>query len=291
VEFHRRARGGIENQCWKDSFNSMLFSGGTRAESPLACCEVQGYAYAARRGLAEIASDVWGDRRLADRLDRDAAALAERFDRDFWVDTPSGGHYALALDRHGNQVDSLTSNIGHLLWTGIAAPARVDRTVQALLGPELFSGWGVRTMSTADAGYNPVEYHEGTVWPHDTSLVCLGLARVGRYAEAATLLRGLVEAARYVQWRLPEVLSGYARTETAFPVIYPTTCSPQAWAAAAPLAALTAVLGLAPDRRAGRLVAHGSPPDELDLALRGVPALGRRWDVTAGGGTVTVTPQ
>jgi glycogen debranching enzyme len=291
VEFHRRALAGIEVQCWKDSFNSMLFADGRRAESPIAACEVQGYAYAARRGLAGIAGSVWGDSRLADRLERDAVELAERFDRDFWVDTPEGGHYALALDRHGRRVDSLTSNIGHLLWTGIAAPSRVDRTVQALLDPVLFSGWGVRTMSTADAGYNPVEYHDGTVWPHDTSLACLGLARAGRYAAAATLLRGLVEAAEYVDWRLPEVLAGYARADTGFPVVYPTTCSPQAWAAAAPIAALTAVLGLVPDRRSGQLIALGVPPADLDLVLRGVPAFGRCWDVSAHGGTVTVARQ
>jgi glycogen debranching enzyme len=288
VEFHRRAAGGIEVQSWKDSFNSMLFADGSKAESPIAPCEVQGYAYAARLGLAEIADDLWGDAALAQRLRRDAAELAERFDRDFWVDTPAGGHYALALDHAGRRVDSLTSNIGHLLWTGIAAPSRVDRTVQALLGRELFSGWGVRTMSTADAGYNPVEYHNGTVWPHDTSLASLGLARVGRYAEAATLLRGLVEAASYVEWRLPEVLAGYDRADTNFPVSYPTTCSPQAWAAAAPIAALTAVLGLAPDPAAGTLTARGAPPPQLELTLRGVPALGKRWDVTAHAGTVTV---
>jgi glycogen debranching enzyme len=269
----------------------MLFSDGTQAEAPIAACEVQGYAYAARLGLADIARTVYRDRPLADRLERDAAALAERFDRDFWVNTPDGGHYALALDRSGRQVDSLTSNIGHLLWTGIAAPSRVDRTVQAMLGPKLFSGWGVRTMSTADTGYNPVEYHDGTVWPHDTSLACLGLARVGRYGEAATLLRGLVEAAECVDWQLPEVLAGYARADTGFPVVYPTTCSPQAWAAAAPVAGLTATLGLVPDRPTGQLIARGTPPRDLTLEVLAVPAFGRCWDITARGGTVTVSRQ
>jgi glycogen debranching enzyme len=166
----------------------------------------------------------------------------------------------------------------------------VDRTVAALLSPELFSGWGIRTMSTADAGYHPVEYHDGTVWPHDTSLACLGLARAGRYAEAGVLLRALVDAAGQLDWRLPEVLAGFDRTGTGFPLVYPTTCAPQAWAAAAPVAALAAVLGLAPDRAAGTLTARGTPPPDLDLALAGVPALGRLWTVTARAGAVTVTP-
>jgi glycogen debranching enzyme len=290
LEYHRRAPGGLEVQTWKDSFNSMLFADGRRAESPIAGCEVQGYGYAARLGLAEVARTVWGDGALADRLQRDAADLRVRFHRDFWVDTPAGGHYALALDRDGTPVDSLTSNIGHLLWTGIATESTVDRTVAALLSPLLFSGWGVRTMSTADAGYHPIEYHDGTVWPHDTSLVCLGLARVGRHAEAGLLLRGLLGAAERLDWRLPEVLAGFDRADTGFPLVYPTTCSPQAWAAAAPVAALTAVLGLAPDRATGTLTARGAPPPDLDLTLSGVPALGRMWTVTAQAGSVTVTP-
>jgi glycogen debranching enzyme len=290
LEFHRRSPDGIEMQSWKDSFNSMLFADGRRAASPIAACEVQGYGYAARLGLAEVAEQVWGDRALADRLRADAADLRARFHRDFWVDTPAGGHYALALDRAGAPVDSLTSNIGHLLWTGIAADSTVDRTVAALLSPALFSGWGVRTMSTADAGYHPVEYHDGTVWPHDTSLACLGLARAGRYAEAAVLLRGLVDAAEQLDWRLPEVLAGYDRADTGVPVVYPTTCSPQAWAAAAPVAALTAVLGLTPDRAAGTLTARGAPPPDLDVVLSGVPALGRLWTVTARAGAVSVAP-
>jgi glycogen debranching enzyme len=288
LEFHRRSPTGLEVQTWKDSFNSMLFADGRRALSPIAGCEVQGYGYAARLGLADVARAVWADGVLADRLERDAAELKARFHRDFWVDTPAGGHYALALDADGARVDSLTSNIGHLLWTGIAADSAVDRTVAALLSPELFSGWGIRTMSTADAGYHPVEYHDGTVWPHDTSLVALGLARAGRYAEAGVLLRALVEAAESLDWRLPEVLAGFDRAETGFPLVYPTTCSPQAWAAAAPVAALAAVLGLAPDRAAGALTARGAPPPDLDLVLAGVPALGRLWTVTARAGAVTV---
>ncbi|MDQ4104681.1 MAG: amylo-alpha-1,6-glucosidase, partial [Actinomycetota bacterium] len=163
VEFRRRSERGIDVQSWKDSPGSMLFADGSSATPPLAVCEVQGYAYAARLGLAGIARSVWGDHAYADRLERDARALRERFDHDFWVDTPAGGHYALALDPGGRSVDSLTSNIGHLLMTGIAAERRQDRLAEALLAPDLFSGWGVRTMSTTGLGYNPVQYHTGTV--------------------------------------------------------------------------------------------------------------------------------
>jgi glycogen debranching enzyme len=215
-----------------------------------------------------------------------AADLKERFDRDFWVDTPAGGHYALALDAEGRQVDSLTSDIGHLLWTGIAADTRIQRTAEALLASDMFSGWGVRTMSTTCAGYNPAEYHDGTVWPHDTSLACIGLARNGHRDRAATLLTALLDAAGHFDWRLPEVLTGFAREDTRFPVLYPTTCSPQAWAAAAPVAALTAVLGLAPDPAAGRLVAAERVPVALDLTLSGIPAFDRRWTVIAQDGKV-----
>jgi glycogen debranching enzyme len=289
VEFRRRSEHGLEVQSWKDSATSMRFADGALASAPLAVCEVQGYAYAARLGLAEIARGVWHDEPYADRLEREAAALRQRFDRDFWVDTAAGGHYALALDAAGRRVDSLTSDIGHLLWTGIAAGDHADRTAAALLGDALFSGWGVRTMSPADLGYDPIGYHVGTVWPHDTAVACAGLARSGRRDGAGVLLRALVDAAAYLDWRLPEVLTGLPRAETGFPVVYPTSSSPQAWAAAAAIGALAAALGLRPDRSTGRLTAATAVPQDLDLTLRGVPALGRRWNVRAAGGAVRVT--
>lgn len=290
VEFQRRSERGFLVQSWKDSRNSMLFSDGTRAEPPLAVSEVQGYAYAARLGLAEIAREVWGDHAYAERLLDDARDLRERFDRDFWVDRPGGGHYALALDADGRRVDSLTSDIGHLLLTGIAAEPRIPRTAEALMSRELFSGWGVRTMSIADLGYNPAEYHDGTVWPHDTALACMGLARHGYHEEAMALLSAMVDAAAHFDWRLPEVLTGHARADTGFPVLYPTSCSPQAWAAAAPLGALAAVLGLVPDRASRTLTAVGGAPKQLELSLRGLWAFGHRWTVTARDGRVEVAP-
>jgi glycogen debranching enzyme len=291
LEFHRRSKRGLEVQCWKDSWNSMLFRDGTIARSPLAVCEVQGYAYAARLALAEVARAAWGDDVLADRLERDAAALREAFDRDFWIDR-DGGYYALALDAGKRQVDSLTSNVGHLLWTGIAKPERVHATARALMSDEMFSGWGVRTMSAREGGYNPIEYHDGTVWPHDTSIACAGLAQHGFRDEATVLHHGLLEAAQHFGWRLPEVIAGYPRGDTSFPVPYPTACSPQAWAAAAPVLTLQAVLGLRPDPATRTLrVQPEAPPGPFDLRLSGIPACGPVWDVEVADGRARVAPQ
>src|SRR5204863_6352525 len=176
VEYEKRTPRGLENQSWKDSWDSQRFHDGALAQTPIAPCEVQGYVYDAKRRTAELARDVWRDRELAARLDREADELRRRFDEAYWVEE-RGGFYALALDADKQKVDSLCSNIGHLLWSGIVPPHRVDAIVDQLMGDELWSGWGVRTMSTGDAAYNPLSYHNGTVWPHDNSLVAAGLGR------------------------------------------------------------------------------------------------------------------
>jgi len=186
VEYRKRSSRGLDNQSWKDSGDSQRFSDGRIAEPPIAPCEVQGYVYDAKLRTAELAREVWRDRGLADRLEREAAELKERFDKAFWCER---GYYALALDGDKQRVDSLTSNIGHLLWSGIVPDERVEQVVDALMGDALWSGWGVRTMSKADAGYNPLSYHNGTVWPHDNSLCAAGLARYGRWAELHRVVR------------------------------------------------------------------------------------------------------
>ena len=183
VEYERRVPSGLENQSWKDSWDSQRFADGTLARTPIAPCEVQGYVYDAKLRLAELARVVWRERELAERLEDEAAELRERFDQAFWV-AERGGYYALALDGDKRPVDSLASNIGHLLWSGIVPPERVDAIADALMGEDLWSGWGVRTMSAADVGYNPISYHNGSVWPHDNSLIAAGLARNGRWPEA-----------------------------------------------------------------------------------------------------------
>jgi glycogen debranching enzyme len=184
VEYKRRTDRGLENQSWKDSGDSQRFHDGSLARGPIAPCEVQGYVYDAKRRTAEMAREVWRDRGLADRLERDAEELRRAFDEKFWTER-RGGYYVLALDGEKRQVDSLCSNIGHLLWSGIVPRERVDPIVDALMGEELWSGWGVRTMSEGDAAYNPLSYHNGTVWPHDNSLIAVGLARYGRWAGGA----------------------------------------------------------------------------------------------------------
>jgi glycogen debranching enzyme len=245
VEYERRnTESGLENQCWKDSWDSILFRDGSLAKTPIATCEIQGYVYDAKVRCARLAREVWNDPALADRLEADAKQLAERFDEAFWL--PERECYALALDGAKRQVDSLTSNIGHLLWSGIVPQERAPALVRHLMGDGLFSGWGVRTMATSEGGYSPIRYHDGTVWPHDNSLIALGLTRYGFRTEAATIAQAIIEAATYFENRLPEVFAGYPRSFSRYPVQYPTACSPQAWAAGAPLALITAMLDMQP---------------------------------------------
>jgi glycogen debranching enzyme len=280
VEYERRNQEtGLENQCWKDSWNSILFADGTLAKLPRATCELQGYAYDARRRCARLAREVWGDETLATKLDEQAAELKTAFNRDFWLDDL--GYYALALDGDKRPVDALTSNIGHLLWSGIVDDDRAEQVVAQLLGPRLFSGWGVRTMAEGDGGYNPIGYHQGTVWPHDNSLIAAGLRRYGYDEEAATISFGILEAAQYFLGRLPETFAGYPRALTQFPVEYPTACSPQAWATAAPLLLLRVLLGLEPED--GTVQQHPSLPERItELGLRGLPGPAGEYDAFAG---------
>jgi glycogen debranching enzyme len=291
VEYQRRTDHGLENQSWKDSGDSQRFSDGTIARGPIAACEVQGYVYDAKRRTAELAREVWRDRELADRLEREAEQLRTAFDERFWVDR-RGGYYALALDGEKRQVDSMCSNIGHLLWSGIVPRDRVDAVVDALMGEELWSGWGVRTMSTGDAGYNPLSYHDGTVWPHDNSLIAVGLARYGRWPEAQRIVRRMLTAGAHFGYQLPEVFAGLARQETPFPIAYPTAARPQAWAAGTPVLLLQVLLGLRPDRARHALetLAPGDLPSWVGKSLRltGVRAFDRQWDVRLDDGRVMV---
>jgi glycogen debranching enzyme len=290
VEYERRTEHGLENQSWKDSWDSQRFHDGMLAQTPIAPCEVQGYVYDAKRRVAELAREVWRDRELAARLDQEADALRERFDEAFWVED-RGGFYALALDADKRQVDSLCSNIGHLLWSGIVQPRRVDAIVDQLMGDDLWSGWGVRTMSTADAGYNPLSYHNGTVWPHDNSIIAAGLARYARWPEAQRVIQRMLTAAQHFNYQLPEVFAGMRRSETPFPIAYPTAARPQAWAAGTPVLLLQSLLGLQPDRR--RHALQTVAPPELPswagtIRLSGIRAFGTLWDARLEDGSVRV---
>ncbi len=267
----RNPESGLANQCWKDSWNSIVWPDGRLASLPRATCEIQGYAYDARVRTARLAREVWGDELLAERLERDAAALRERFLNDYWL--PEQGFYALALDGEKQPVPTLTSNIGHLLWSGIVPEEHLEQVTGHLLGPWLFSGWGVRTLAAGQPVYNPLEYHNGTVWPHDTALIAAGLARYGRRVEAGQLSVAILQAARHFDYRLPEVFVGYDRKSTALPVAYPTACAPQAWASGTPLLLMRVLLGLTPDGGDLR-VDPAVPPEIGHLALRGIPG---RW--------------
>jgi glycogen debranching enzyme len=181
--------------------------------------------------------------------------------------------FALALDGQKRKVDSLTSNIGHLLWSGIVDDDKIEATVRHLMGPELYSGWGIRTMGTAEGAYNPIGYHVGTVWPHDTAIVAWGLSRCGYREEAARLALSMLEAATYFRGRLPEAFAGYERNLTQFPVEYPTACSPQAWATGTPFLMLRVLLGLEPV--GDRLLVDPAVPDSIErLELLDIPG---RW--------------
>ncbi len=290
VEYERRTKRGLENQSWKDSWDSQRFHDGSLAKAPIAPCEVQGYVYDAKRRIAELAREVWRDRELATRLEQQADELQQRFDDAFWVDE-RGGYYALALDGEKQKVDSLCSNIGHLLWSGIVPPHRVDAVVDQLMGDELWSGWGVRTMSTGDAGYNPLSYHNGTVWPHDNSLIAAGLARYARWAEAQRITQRMLTAAQHFSYQLPEVFAGMRRSETPFPIAYPTAARPQAWAAGTPVLLLQLLLGLQPDRR--RHALETVAPQDLPswagtIRLSGIRAFDRLWDARLVDGKVRV---
>jgi glycogen debranching enzyme len=245
ISYRRRnEETGLENQCWKDSWDSICYRDGSLPAFPRATCELQGYAYDAKIRGARMARGVWKDPMFADELERQAADLKRRFNRDFWVE--DGGYYAIALDADGRRVDALASNIGHLLWSGIAERKKARECVRHLMGPRLFSGWGVRTLAEGEGRYNPIGYHVGTVWPFDNSFIAWGLRRYGYKTEAARIAAGILDAARFFLGRLPEAFAGYARTQTKYPVEYPTSCSPQAWSTGAPLLFLRTMLGLEP---------------------------------------------
>jgi glycogen debranching enzyme len=266
---------GLENQCWKDSWDSIIHPDGTLAQTPRACCEIQGYVYDAKMRCARLSREIWGDLEYAEELELQARALKKRFNRDFWVDSSadSDGHFVLALDGKKNQVKTLASNIGHLLWSGIVAEEKASSCMKDLMGDKLFNGWGIRTLAEGNRSYNPIGYHTGTVWPHDTALIALGLRRYGFRKEAAQLSLALLQAAEYFGGRLPEAFAGYPRALTKIPVEYPTACSPQAWASGAPLLLIRTLLGL--DPLGEHIIVDPAIPEAISrLELLGIPG---RW--------------
>jgi glycogen debranching enzyme len=281
VSYQRRnEKTGLENQCWKDSWDSISYRDGRLPGFPRATCELQGYAYDAKMRGARLAREIWNDPAFADELEKQAAGLKRRFNRDFWVE--GEGYFALALDEDGNQVDALSSNNGHLLWSGIVEKSKAKAVVRHLMGPRLFSGWGVRTLAEGEGRFNPVGYHVGTIWPFDNSFIAWGLRRYGFKSEAAEIAAGIFNAAAFFDGRLPEAFGGYEREATKYPVQYPTACSPQAWSTGAPLLLLRTMLGLEPT--GDQLVVDPQLPSGIGmLAVLDIPGRWGRVDAFARG--------
>jgi len=242
VEYGRRNKDGLVNQGWKDSFDSIFHADGTLAEGPIALCEVQGYVYAARRAAAAIGRRI-GHTAFAERMDTEADFLRSAFNASFWIEEL--GTYAIALDGQKRPCRVRSSNAGHLLFCGIVPQDRAARVVAGLMSRNFFSGWGIRTIPAGEARYNPMAYHNGSVWPHDNALIALGFARYGFKDEATRLFGALFDTALYADLRrLPELFCGFPRQRGEGPVRYPVACSPQAWAAATIPSLLQASLGL-----------------------------------------------
>ncbi len=245
VEYRRRSPRGLENQGWKDSWDAVLFPDGTLAEPPIALVEVQGYVYHAKTAVAVLARHLQ-EHAVAERLEREAAELRRRFHEAFWM--PGEGYFALALDGNKRQVPTITSNPGHCLWSRIVDPELAPRVVHRLMSSALSSGWGIRTLASGQPAYDPIGYHIGTVWPHDTTLIAHGMKRYGFDREATAVLDQLTRAGTYFPYaRFPELFCGYASDEVPVPVQYPVACRPQAWASGAPLLMIRSYGGISAD--------------------------------------------
>lgn len=270
VEYARESGDGLIQQGWKDSHDSVFHSDGRMAPPPIALCEVQGYAYAARTAAAGLAQ-IMGEEAAASRWRAQAEELQAQFLRDFWSERL--GMYALALDGQKQRCEVATSNAGHALWSGIATPEHAARIAARVLEPDLFSGWGVRTLGTAEVRYNPMSYHNGSIWPHDNALICEGLARYGQVEAALTLFSSAFDTSmQFPDARLPELFCGFPRRAGEGPTRYPVACSPQAWAAGAVFGMLAGCLGLTVDAHERRIQLR-SPrlPAFVDrLRLRGI---------------------
>jgi glycogen debranching enzyme len=277
VEYARSTDLGLENQGWKDSFDGVTFESGEIAKPPIALAEVQGYVYAAYLAKSHF---------CAEREDHDGASLwaqraeelKERFNRDFWLSDK--GYFALGLDGDKRQIDSLASNQGHCLWTGIVDAGKAAAVARNLTGPEMFSGFGIRTLATTNSAYNPMSYHNGSVWPHDNAICAAGLMRYGFVREAQQVAMGILEAAELFGGRLPELFCGFDRAEFAEPVPYPTSCSPQAWASAAPFHLLRTLLRFDPSVPTGMLWCDPAVPERfLPLHIESLHVAGARVSV------------
>jgi glycogen debranching enzyme len=279
VEYYRKTPKGLANQGWKDSLDAIFHADGRSAEGPIALAEVQGYVFAAKQVTARCARRL-GHGELASKLEADARRLAERFETAFWC--PELESYALALDGAKAPCCVRTSNAGQVLFSGIARADRAALVADGLLSPRFFSGWGIRTLARGEARYNPMSYHNGSIWPHDNALIALGLARYGFKRPVGQITRGLFEAAAYMDLRrLPELFCGFQRERRRGPTLYPVACAPQAWASAAPFSLIEAALGLEFLPQANEIhLRNPRLPDFLDqVILRNLQVGGSTMDL------------
>ncbi len=288
VEYLRSDESGLENQGWKDSWDGVRHADGRIAVGPIALCEVQGYVYAAYRARAELARALDEPTEVNERYDRLAVELAERFNEQFWLEEQ--GWYAIGLDGEKKPIGSLTSNVGHLLWTGIVPADRAKRLANHLIDPAMFTGWGVRTLSSQNPAFNPLSYHCGSVWPHDTAIAVAGLARYHCDEEVSIITEGLLRAAWTTAGRLPELFAGFSAEDLAATIPYPASCSPQAWAAASPLLLVRSMMGLDPDVPNGVLRLRPRVPKGTNrLRLSGLPLGDQRATISIEDGRVVVS--
>lgn len=260
VEYIRMSeRLGLVNQGWKDSHNSMVFADGQLASPPIALSEVQGYAYDAKRRFAEL----YPDNDLARKVLSDSGLLKDKFNEVFWM--PEAEYYAEALDKDKRQVNSITSNPCHGFWSGILEEQKANTVAKRIMQQDMFSGWGIRTLSSKEAAYDPQSYHNGSIWPHDNSLILWGLKKYGYTSEANSVITSLIDASKYFDYRLPELFCGYPREDSQAPVIYHSTCSPQAWASGSIILFMQTMLGLYPDAPNNVLYVKPELPEWLNI--------------------------
>jgi glycogen debranching enzyme len=278
VEYQRKTDRGLVNQGWKDSYDAISDRQGRLAIGPIAVAEVQGYVFAAWRARAKLAR-LLADDTTAARCETRADQIRRQFEEQFWLD--DAGYYALALDGDKRPMDALASNQGHCLWTGIASAERAASVTRHMMSDDMFTGWGVRTLATSAGRFNPISYHNGSVWPHDNAILVAGLMRYDHVEEARRVADGIIAASTSTAGRLPELFCGFPRSTAAQPVTYPTACSPQAWAAATPLALVSSILHIKPDRAARTVSASGSPGAWGEIHIDGVDIAGASVSIEA----------
>jgi glycogen debranching enzyme len=281
VDYRRRDETGLGNQGWKDSWDGITFADGRLPTAPIALVEVQGYTYAALLGAADLAPSM-GLRHEPGVLRKRADRLRSAFNDTFW---DPQGWYALGLDRDGRRIDSLTTNPGHALWTGICDPTLAERYLDRMMEPDLWSGWGLRTLATTMHAYDPLSYHNGSIWPHDTAICAAGAARYGRWDIVDRIVDGAFDAAVHFEGRPPELFAGISRESVPLPVSYPASCSPQAWSSASVLSLIRSWLDLGPSVDREELRIHRTELGGLpDLTLERIAFRGSLSRVSVGGG-------